>query len=71
MCWPEVVVFKRLSGLNLAMSQTRDIQTTPKALKQQNDIATLPSSSQEELGNVATKLGFARPRLLHAERDRG
>jgi hypothetical protein len=71
MSWPGVVVFERLSKPHLAMSQTRDIQTTPKALKQQNDIATLPSSSQEELGNVATKLGFTGHGLSHAERDRG
>jgi hypothetical protein len=59
----EVVVFKRLYCLYLAMSLTRNIQTTQKAIKRQSDIARLPSSKttlpnyeKEELGNVATEL---------------
>jgi hypothetical protein len=59
----EVVVFERLFCLHLAMSLTRGIQKTHKALKRQSDIARLPSSKttlpnyeKEELGNVATEL---------------
>jgi hypothetical protein len=43
----KVVDFERLSGPHLAMSQTKGIQTTAKALKQQNDIARLPSSKND------------------------
>jgi hypothetical protein len=60
---PEFVVFERLSGQDLAMSQMRSIQTTLQALKAPSDIARLPSSKvtlpnyeKEQLGNVATKL---------------
>jgi hypothetical protein len=49
----------------LAISKTRDIQTTLKALKRQIDIARLPSSKStlpnyenRQLGNVATNLEF-------------
>jgi hypothetical protein len=43
----ELEVFERLSGQHLAMSQTRGIQTTLKALKQQIDIARLPSAKND------------------------
>jgi hypothetical protein len=45
------------------MSPTKDIQTTLDALKQQSDIARLPSFKatlpSSKLGNVATKLAFS------------
>jgi hypothetical protein len=40
------------------MSRTRDIQKTLKALKEKIGIARLPSSEEDKLGNVATKLEF-------------
>jgi hypothetical protein len=59
----KLVVFERLSGPYLAMSQTRGVQTTLKALKEQNRHCQVAKFQVDiakfKLGNVATKLEFA------------